>query len=38
MKLKESWGSGGKKYQIVGDNWDKNIVPSYRYQFNQVCL
>lgn len=31
MNIRNSWGSGGKiKYQIIGDNWDKNILPSYR--------
>lgn len=30
LALKESWPSGGKKYQLVGDNWDKNILPSFR--------
>ncbi|VDI70700.1 Hypothetical predicted protein [Mytilus galloprovincialis] len=31
-ELKEKWqnGESGPKYQLVGDNWDKNIVPSYR--------
>jgi len=31
IKLRDSWIEGGtKKYQLVGDNWDKNIVPSFR--------
>lgn len=34
IKLKKSWEEGTErttKYQLVGDNWDKNILPSYRY-------
>lgn len=31
INIRDSWASGGKiKYQIIGDNWDKNILPSYR--------
>lgn len=31
IKLKESWSKGGdRKYQLIGDNWDKTILPSYR--------
>lgn len=31
LKIKREWECGGKtKYQLVGDNWDKNILPSYR--------
>lgn len=33
LELKVSWESnepGCKKYQLIGDNWDKNILPSYR--------
>lgn len=31
LSLKEKWTNGDKqKYQLIGDNWDKNIVPSYR--------
>lgn len=30
LALRESWDAGGNKYQLVGDNWDKNILPSYR--------
>lgn len=33
IKLKDAWEQGEKdtlKFQIVGDNWDKNIIPSYR--------
>ncbi|XP_048770593.2 uncharacterized protein LOC125676812 [Ostrea edulis] len=30
-ELRDSWAdSGNVKYQLVGDNWDKNILPSYR--------
>lgn len=34
IKLKKSWEEGTErttKYQLVGDNWDKNILPSYWY-------
>ena len=31
MNVKDDWCAGGKtKFQLVGDNWDKNILPSYR--------
>lgn len=31
LSLKEKWANGDKqKYQLIGDNWDKTIVPSYR--------
>ncbi|XP_069109674.1 uncharacterized protein [Argopecten irradians] len=31
LKLRIEWENGGRnKYQLVGDNWDKNIVPSFR--------
>lgn len=31
VTIRDSWAEGGcKKYQLVGDNWDKNILPSYR--------
>lgn len=31
LKLKAEWSSGGnKKYQLIGDNWDKDVLPSYR--------
>ncbi|OWF47690.1 hypothetical protein KP79_PYT01282 [Mizuhopecten yessoensis] len=31
IKLKEDWEIGENvKYQLVGDNWDKNILPSFR--------
>jgi hypothetical protein len=31
LNIRDSWASGGKiKYQLIGDNWDKNILPSYR--------
>nr|XP_034298978.1 uncharacterized protein LOC109620531 isoform X1 [Crassostrea gigas] len=30
-KIREGWERGEKKkYQLVGDNWDRNILPSYR--------
>jgi hypothetical protein len=30
-KLKTEWSDGGNvKYQLVGDNWDKNIIPAFR--------
>lgn len=30
-EMRDSWAdSGNVKYQLVGDNWDKNILPSYR--------
>nr|XP_022311471.1 uncharacterized protein LOC111116766 [Crassostrea virginica] len=31
LQIKRAWENGGDtKYQLVGDNWDKNILPSYR--------
>lgn len=31
LQIKEAWANGGEtKYQLEGDNWDKNILPSYR--------
>ena len=33
ISLKEAWESEApacKKFQLIGDNWDKNILPSYR--------
>lgn len=31
VEMKEAWeGGGDSKFQLVGDNWDKNILPSYR--------
>ncbi|XP_056006722.1 uncharacterized protein LOC125651350 [Ostrea edulis] len=31
LEIRDSWVEGGNvKYQIIGDNWDKNILPSYR--------
>lgn len=31
IQIKQNWSQGGSvKFQIVGDNWDKNILPSYR--------
>ena len=29
LKYKEEWSRGGQtKYQLIGDNWDRNIIPS----------
>lgn len=31
VALTQSWANGGTtKYQLIGDNWDKNILPSFR--------
>lgn len=30
IALRDSWASGGEKYQLVGDNWDKDLLPSHR--------
>ncbi|VDI37140.1 Hypothetical predicted protein [Mytilus galloprovincialis] len=31
ISLRNAWSEGGlKKYQLIGDNWDKNILPSFR--------
>lgn len=31
IKLRTDWENGGRiKYQLVGDNWDRNILPSFR--------
>lgn len=31
LSIRDSWANGGTtKYQLIGDNWDKNILPSYR--------
>ena len=32
LQIKNDWSRGlpTAKYQLVGDNWDRNIVPSYR--------
>lgn len=31
IRLREEWAKGGQvKYQLVGDNWDKNIIPAFR--------
>ena len=31
LSIRDSWANGGsEKFQIIGDNWDKNILPSYR--------
>ena len=28
--MRDSWAeTGNVKYQLVGDNWDNNIIPSY---------
>lgn len=28
--LREKWAKGQVKYQLVGDNWDNNIIPAFR--------
>ncbi|KAL3864206.1 hypothetical protein ACJMK2_005910, partial [Sinanodonta woodiana] len=31
LKLRDDWSNGGHvKFQLVGDSWDKNILPSFR--------
>jgi hypothetical protein len=31
LQYKNEWSQGrNKKYQLIGDNWDRNIIPSYR--------
>lgn len=31
LSARDSWANGGySTYQIIGDNWDKDILPSYR--------
>ncbi|XP_061166246.1 uncharacterized protein LOC133175139 [Saccostrea echinata] len=31
IQLRKEWAEGGHvKYQLVGDNWDKNIIPAFR--------
>ena len=31
LEIKKTWSEGGTiKYQLIGDNWDKNIIPTYR--------
>lgn len=31
QEIKKKWIQGGSQtFQLIGDNWDKNIVPSYR--------
>lgn len=31
VSIRDSWAEGDQtKFQIIGDNWDKNILPSYR--------
>lgn len=39
-KIREGWEhEEKKKYQLVGDNWDRNILPSYRTsQQNTISL
>lgn len=33
VNLRNDWAQGSNiKYQLVGDNWDKNILPSFRYK------
>ena len=35
--MKENWINGNKqKYQLIGDNWDKNILPPYRTSQNKT--
>ncbi|XP_061170260.1 uncharacterized protein LOC133179545 [Saccostrea echinata] len=39
IALKKSWEEGQEnttKYQLIGDNWDKKILPSYRTSQNQT--
>ncbi|XP_052811007.1 uncharacterized protein LOC128238795 [Mya arenaria] len=37
LEVKEKWCKGDSMtYQLVGDNWDKNIVPSYRTSKNST--
>lgn len=29
--IRDSWANGGhQRFQLIGDNWDKNILPSFR--------
>lgn len=31
LDIKKNWSEGGElKYQLIGDNWDKNIITTYR--------
>lgn len=31
LSARDSWANGGHStYQVIGDNWDKDILPSYR--------
>jgi hypothetical protein len=31
LGIRDSWANGGtERFQLVGDNWDKNILPSFR--------
>ena len=35
--MKKNWSEGGNvKYQLIGDNWDKNIIPTYRTSQNKT--
>ncbi|XP_056013220.1 uncharacterized protein LOC125660287 [Ostrea edulis] len=37
QEIKKGWIEGNPvKYQIIGDNWDKNILPSYRTTQNKT--
>ena len=39
MELKNEWKKGGsEKYQLIGDNWDKTILTSYRTSENKKSL
>lgn len=38
-EMRESWAQGGSiTYQLIGDNWDKNILPSSEHQTKEHCL
>jgi len=30
ISLRNSWSAGTTQFQLIGDNWDKNILPSFR--------
>jgi hypothetical protein len=35
--IKKMWADGGStKFQLIGDNWDKNILPSFRLQIGSI--
>lgn len=37
LTLKEKWANTDiEKYQLIGDNWDKNILPLYRTSQNKT--